>query len=508
MNVGVEKYEILLRNFGDGRHELQDDWARWKWTMKHVLKAHQLEAIVTGVDRKPAIDAAGDAYSKWVIKDAKAVSLIATALGDQVSRIVLTCDSSNEIWTLLCARFERSSKQRLVDSLVEQFYRLQRDESEDMITHISILQKLFMDMNIELRNHNQNELSEIMLTLRIMSTLGKEYNSFRDVWDSLPSEKQTLASLIERLCNIEKRETAAGERVFLARKQKTVAPSKDKKKKERVIDKKKFPCKGCNELGHWIAECPAKTEDQPKTKTAFVAQALSATGCRDISSKFVVDSGATSHLTPRKDYFRSLKMFDRPRKIWLGKKGQFMEAVGIGDIDIEAWCNGEWTEAELLEVWYVPEAGASLLSVKALSKRGKYVYMDENKVSIKTKDGNQLVAEGPVQDGLYFVNFRVKEQMTEAMANLANGGCTLQIYHERLGHQNFRYVKDFLKRLGVHSGVAWSNAARCGSREIGKMRPPSPLSMNESTQNAAPWSCDLVRKSRNRNSAALLSSLD
>ena len=60
----------------------------------------------------------------------------------------------------------------------------------------------------------------------------------------------------------------------------------------------------------------------------------------------------------------------------------------------------------------------------------------------------------------------------------------------------------------VHSGVAWSNAARCGSREIWEMRPPSPLLVDESTQNAAPSKCDPVRKSRNRENVALFSSLD
>ena len=183
-----------------------DDWAKWKWTMQHVLKAHQLEEIVSGAEGKPAVTAeesSREARTKWNTRDARAVSLIATALGDSIARLVLTCDTAHEIWNLLCARFERSSKQRL-DSIVEQFYRVQKDETEDMITHIANLQKLFMDMNVELRNHKLNELSEIMLTLRIMSTLGKEYNSFRDVWDSLPADKQTLSLLIERLYNIEK----------------------------------------------------------------------------------------------------------------------------------------------------------------------------------------------------------------------------------------------------------------------------------------------------------------
>ena len=271
----------------------QDDWAKWKWTMGHVLKAHQLEGVVKGVEKKPTGGegaVAADAVTKWTIKDAKAVSLIATALGDQISKLVLTCETSNEIWTLLSARFERSSKQRL-DSIVEQFYRLQKDESEDIITHIATLQKIFMDMNIELKNHQQNELSEIMLTLRIMSTLGKEYNSFRDVWDSLPSEKQTLTSLIERLCNIEKREAKSNEQAFMARKQERPKEGSDKKKKKKDSKedkKKRFPCRKCNELGHWAAECPSKEEE--RSKSAFMAKALSATRFHPEITQWICDS--------------------------------------------------------------------------------------------------------------------------------------------------------------------------------------------------------------------------
>ena len=139
-------------------------------------------------------------------------------------------------------------------------------ESEDMTSHIAILQKLFMDMNIELRNHNQNELSEIMLTLRIMSKLGKEYNSFRDVWDSLPSEKQTFASLIERFCDIEKRETSSlqlVDRRFSRVNRRLLFQVKTRRgRKECETRKTGSRVKAASlDIGE-CPECPAKTEDQ------------------------------------------------------------------------------------------------------------------------------------------------------------------------------------------------------------------------------------------------------
>jgi len=43
-------------------------------------------------------------------------------------------------------------------------------------------------------------LSECMLTGRILSTLGKKYNSFKDVWDTIPTSTQTVNLLIKKPC--------------------------------------------------------------------------------------------------------------------------------------------------------------------------------------------------------------------------------------------------------------------------------------------------------------------
>jgi len=76
---------------------------------------------------------------------------------------------------------------------------------EDISTHVAKLQKLFVDLNDELAKHNQNTLSERMLTGRILSTLGKEYDNFKDVWDTIPTSTKTMNLLIEKLCAIELR---------------------------------------------------------------------------------------------------------------------------------------------------------------------------------------------------------------------------------------------------------------------------------------------------------------
>jgi len=69
--------------------------------------------------------------------------------------------------------------------------------------HVAKLQKLFVDLSNELVKHSEIMLSECMLAGRILLTLGKEYNNFKDVWDTIPTSTQTVNLLIEKLCAVE-----------------------------------------------------------------------------------------------------------------------------------------------------------------------------------------------------------------------------------------------------------------------------------------------------------------
>ena len=48
--------------------------------------------------------------------------------------------------------------------LIESFFQAQRDCKEDISKHVAKLQKLFVDLNDELTKHNENMLSELMLS--------------------------------------------------------------------------------------------------------------------------------------------------------------------------------------------------------------------------------------------------------------------------------------------------------------------------------------------------------
>lgn len=56
------------------------------------------------------------------------------------------------------------------------------------------------------RGHKENTLSERILNGRMLSTLGNEYDHFKDLWDTIPEASQRLNLLVAKLSTIEARE--------------------------------------------------------------------------------------------------------------------------------------------------------------------------------------------------------------------------------------------------------------------------------------------------------------
>jgi hypothetical protein len=68
--------------------------------------------------------------------------------------------------------------------------------------HIAKLQSLFIDLNDKLMKHDRCTVSERKFIGLDFSTLDKEYNTFKDVWNVIPTNNQTMNLLIEKFCKI------------------------------------------------------------------------------------------------------------------------------------------------------------------------------------------------------------------------------------------------------------------------------------------------------------------
>uniref|UniRef100_H3H9J2 CCHC-type domain-containing protein n=1 Tax=Phytophthora ramorum TaxID=164328 RepID=H3H9J2_PHYRM len=119
--------------------------------------------------------------------------------------------------------------------------------------------------------------------------------------------------------------------------------TRDNKRKGRPV-KKTGACHNCGKQGHWIAECPSRIQNDAeryRSQRANVAQDeedpgdyLFSVGRTSSAAKpsdmWLVDSGATQHMTSSKTYMRNYKTM-APVDVHLADDG-VVQAVGTGDI--------------------------------------------------------------------------------------------------------------------------------------------------------------------------------
>ncbi|XP_054729426.1 uncharacterized protein LOC129238425 [Anastrepha obliqua] len=106
----------------------------------------------------------------------------------------------------------------------------------------------------------------------------------------------------------------------------------------------------------------AKNETQRKNVEALVC-GESVTGKQD---SWVLDSGATDHMSKRRDWFTTFEQYNDIVKVG---EGRAIKAAGKGDINVLVNDSQEWVQKVLTNVLYVPDIIYNLFSqTKALDR--------------------------------------------------------------------------------------------------------------------------------------------
>lgn len=129
---------------------------------------------------------------------------------------------------------------------------------------------------------------------------------------------------------------------------------------------------------------------------------------------------------------------------------------GEGSVNLEAFVNGRWNFVRIEDVLYVPEVKKNLLFLGACAKKGCFIGIDDEYVTVSLKD--EIVLTGVNQGNeIYRMLVRVvaPEETTEVNVSTAD----LKTWHERLGHVGARALEDMVKNDLV-TGVKLKNAEK------------------------------------------------
>ncbi|XP_076388791.1 copia protein isoform X7 [Megachile rotundata] len=208
-------------------------------------------------------------------------------------------------------------------------------------------------------------LPESMILTRILSILPKKFNHFHSAWDSVEDKKKTLDNLTARLMSEEVRtqeqDSSEDMAVALLMKRRSSntsfsknnfhsKPSQDERRKKVYtgcytcgktdhIRKDCVGCHVCGLKGHLSRNCYKKSGNfrtrnnggvytVQQTATSTQKQAFVGSSKEFINNDVrLIDSGATDHMTHRRDFFSVFEEFEEPITIRLGN-GELTPAYG------------------------------------------------------------------------------------------------------------------------------------------------------------------------------------
>lgn len=431
------------------------NWLVWKFQMRQILESLDVLEWANGEEAAPAADSQNyaTALKTWKRKDVKARRAISTACGREAALQIMNCETAAEMWSTLKSNFEQASKSNIL-FMQQKYYAFTKDADDSISVFIAKL----MEIVQQLRDQKES-ISESMVMTKILMSLPAEYNHFHSAWESTNSDEQTMSNLRARLLAEELRLKAQGKvesvealvaRLTLSKRGNTrrSTSSRGQDNKKAKGDKPRGKCFGCGEGGHWKRDCPknkekpSKKDDNHSSTDAFVCHASTHGGDRDM---WILDSGASDHMSHRRDWFSNFTALSA--SVTIGN-GEQIAVQGKGDIGLHAYNGSEWVHKRVLDVLYVPDIHLNLFSSAKAMDRGYQLRSDNNKCELL--QDKSVVAVGARRGNLFQMLFKVDEATIDAaQANVAIKKTSLRVWHERLGHQNVAHVKSFLRSRAI-----------------------------------------------------------
>ena len=452
-----------------------ENWSAWKFQLQILLDARDALEVVTGELRDPgepddalagaALTAHNRKRADFKKANKVAKELIVTTVEKKPLQLLLTCDTAKAMWDKLLGVYEQKSETS-VSMVQTQFYQYVKELSDDIATHISKVEGI-----AERLKQLGEPVPDSMVMTKILNTLPSEFNHFASAWESTPKAERTRENLTARLLTEEIRMKSVNESSTVALSAKTKPgnmKAKFHKSHRQQANKSDMICYNCREKGHISRNCnrPKPLWKKPIASATDSIGRMALVTNTDIyefnaAEDWYVDSGSTDHITSHFEYFAFYEEFATPLQVRIGNN-TYLQAKGRGTVNILCLVDGEWFDHYMINVLYVPDIAYNLFSVGAAMDKG-LVYRAERNTCVLIKD-DQTVAIGIRKDRLYKLLIRVQVPATPLALTARES--TLQLWHERLGHQNKKHVQQFLKSRGI--SITGSEEELCAGCAYGK----------------------------------------
>ena len=235
-------------------------------------------------------------------------------------------------------------------------------------------------------------------------------------------------------------------------------------------------CHNCGKAGHKIAQCWAKgggqegkapwknrnvkyNQRQEHAKVAneseimFMMTDVETNDIQDTNEvEFVIDSGASKHMTNDITLFEDLINDNREVSVAVNDKRKAIHARGIGTMVFRIRVKDEILIIKCKDTLYIPQLSRNLISVGKLAKARINVNFLFRRIEIKGKpfipilnEGNIFVIRGDrITENCWVRHCDLMLHTQDKLQNreYALATVSLQTWHNRLGHANYRTCRE------------------------------------------------------------------
>ena len=288
------------------------NWITWKFQMRHYLLSKGLWKYVDGTE--VLAEGATDATQRTFRDNSqKALSTIVMAISTPQLYLVTSCESPRDVWDTLRSHFERGTLANKL-FLKKKYFRKEMKEDTSMEAHLK-------------------EMKELTDKLASIGAAISEEDQVVTLLGSLPPTYSTIVTALEARVDDVSLNFVQQALVHEEQKQKDAlkpdsSPDSALYSKEGYRPRRQPVCWDCQEVGHIRRFCP-KNRPADKSHKASAAEqcteedeyeyAFPMSGTTPNREKWIIDSGATSHMTFQKHLLHDYREFDTPEKLGTGE---------------------------------------------------------------------------------------------------------------------------------------------------------------------------------------------
>lgn len=281
------------------------------------------------------------------------------------------------------------------------------------------------------------------------NTLPKDYKKTVNIWraGNLNGKISELITYMKTDYHDDKNEEADAVALF----------SLDKSK-----SKANLTCNHCKKPGHGWRECRKRKADMKRRKkfgeekkkndeqakvALFNFSFLSLVAIPHVKRyTWIVDSGATAHMTPHKDYLTDFQAYDKPTRAFMGD-GDPLPIIGAGNYRF--YVNG--MVGALGQVKLVPQLKQNLLSISKLTELGLICSFEGDHFYVRRPDGKEIIkSHRRGEDGLFLVDLTPPMMDIRSLQTCDESANTaIDIWHQRFAHCGIQALQNLARSNAV-----------------------------------------------------------